>query len=391
MAALSVQAGLARPACSPQSGCQDIKLTGGLQRLPPWRPTAAAATAATATAGTIRPAAWPGRGRRQAASPSARAAGSSSLDVLQDPDASAEQLLAAAEAVPLPELMAAAAALRDAHFCAITFSPKVFIPLTRLCRDRCADVLGSQGAHAGCTADQLAAQLTRQLCPFACLPPARSACPALLPPTAPAQLRLLHVCHAAHPRAPRLHDAGRGAGGGAPGRAAGLHRGAVHAGWVRVGVGEGGGMAHGVWVECWTWGATAACSAALLLEPWWPGRWRQVRFGAPALPSTLASHPTALPAPPARRQAGAGLSRGSRRAGSHGLCLDPGVCGGGSGGGAARDRAAAACQRGCAGGAGAQRPRCRGWGRALSCSCGHLPACHGILPAAAIATRRAQA
>src|SRR5256886_5394668 len=40
--------------------------------------------------------------------------------------------------VPLPELMAEAARLRDAaHGNRVTFSPKVFIPLTMLCRDRC--------------------------------------------------------------------------------------------------------------------------------------------------------------------------------------------------------------------------------------------------------------
>jgi len=39
---------------------------------------------------------------------------------------------------PLSELMAAAAAMRDAQFgTRVTFSPKVFIPLTMLCRDRC--------------------------------------------------------------------------------------------------------------------------------------------------------------------------------------------------------------------------------------------------------------
>ena len=39
---------------------------------------------------------------------------------------------------PLPELMAEAARRRDAaHGDRITFSPKVFIPLTMLCRDRC--------------------------------------------------------------------------------------------------------------------------------------------------------------------------------------------------------------------------------------------------------------
>src|SRR5438552_18414133 len=40
--------------------------------------------------------------------------------------------------LPLAELMAAAAAKRDARFgTRVTFSPKVFIPLTMLCRDKC--------------------------------------------------------------------------------------------------------------------------------------------------------------------------------------------------------------------------------------------------------------
>ena len=40
--------------------------------------------------------------------------------------------------LPLAELMAAAASKRDARFgTRVTFSPKVFIPLTMLCRDRC--------------------------------------------------------------------------------------------------------------------------------------------------------------------------------------------------------------------------------------------------------------
>jgi FO synthase len=40
--------------------------------------------------------------------------------------------------VPLPELMAEAAKLRDqGHGARVTFSPKVFIPLTMLCRDKC--------------------------------------------------------------------------------------------------------------------------------------------------------------------------------------------------------------------------------------------------------------
>jgi len=41
-------------------------------------------------------------------------------------------------AAPLDELLAAASAVRDAAFGnRVTYSPKVFIPLTRLCRDRC--------------------------------------------------------------------------------------------------------------------------------------------------------------------------------------------------------------------------------------------------------------
>src|SRR5258705_1962492 len=40
--------------------------------------------------------------------------------------------------LPLAELMAAAAAKRDARLgSGVTYSPKVFIPLTMLCRDRC--------------------------------------------------------------------------------------------------------------------------------------------------------------------------------------------------------------------------------------------------------------
>ncbi|MGI8984545.1 MAG: 7,8-didemethyl-8-hydroxy-5-deazariboflavin synthase, partial [Acidimicrobiales bacterium] len=40
--------------------------------------------------------------------------------------------------VSLPDLLAEAAAVRHAARCnRVTYSPKVFIPLTRLCRDRC--------------------------------------------------------------------------------------------------------------------------------------------------------------------------------------------------------------------------------------------------------------
>src|SRR4051812_1450706 len=45
-----------------------------------------------------------------------------------------DELLAA----PLDELLAAAAVVRDrAHGTRVTWSPKVFIPLTHLCRDKC--------------------------------------------------------------------------------------------------------------------------------------------------------------------------------------------------------------------------------------------------------------
>src|SRR2546426_6460837 len=79
-----------------------------------------------------------------------------------------------AELLDLPpyELRARAAAVRDgAHGRRVTFSPKVFIPLTQLCRDRCGYCTFAQppahlsaaylspdevldiaraGAHAGC-------------------------------------------------------------------------------------------------------------------------------------------------------------------------------------------------------------------------------------------------
>lgn len=44
-----------------------------------------------------------------------------------------EQLLR----MPLEQLMCESRALRDSAYTCITFSPKVFIPLTRLCRDSC--------------------------------------------------------------------------------------------------------------------------------------------------------------------------------------------------------------------------------------------------------------
>ena len=53
-----------------------------------------------------------------------------------------QEVAAYTESAPLEELMARARALRDeGHPHAVTFSPKVFIPLTRLCRDSCGTVL----------------------------------------------------------------------------------------------------------------------------------------------------------------------------------------------------------------------------------------------------------
>src|SRR6185369_15040319 len=58
-------------------------------------------------------------------------------------DVTESAVLLAARGEALQELMAAAAAVRDAGLASagrpgvVTYSRKVFIPLTRLCRDRC--------------------------------------------------------------------------------------------------------------------------------------------------------------------------------------------------------------------------------------------------------------
>jgi len=53
-------------------------------------------------------------------------------------DAEAERLLAEYERAPLPQLLASAQALgREGHGNVVSYSRKVFIPLTRLCRDVC--------------------------------------------------------------------------------------------------------------------------------------------------------------------------------------------------------------------------------------------------------------
>jgi hypothetical protein len=86
------------------------------------------------------PATAAGSSRRRAASRVAAATtetpNNSHLETLTNQESTAQQLLDAAQALPLAELMSAAASLRDSAHRHITFSPKVFIPLTRLCRDR---------------------------------------------------------------------------------------------------------------------------------------------------------------------------------------------------------------------------------------------------------------
>jgi FO synthase len=66
-------------------------------------------------------------------------------------DAEAERLLAEFDRVPLPELLAAAEKLgRPGHGNVISYSRKVFIPLTRLCRDVCGYcTFATTPRHAG--------------------------------------------------------------------------------------------------------------------------------------------------------------------------------------------------------------------------------------------------
>src|SRR5947207_11481992 len=60
------------------------------------------------------------------------------MDLLHPIEAEADRLLASLESAPLPELIATARALgREGHGNLIGYSRKVFIPLTRLCRDVC--------------------------------------------------------------------------------------------------------------------------------------------------------------------------------------------------------------------------------------------------------------
>ena len=64
---------------------------------------------------------------------------------------SAEDILSILDNTPLSTLMEAAAALRDQGHSnnVITFSPKVFLPLTRLCRDACGYCTFAQGPVPG--------------------------------------------------------------------------------------------------------------------------------------------------------------------------------------------------------------------------------------------------
>jgi FO synthase len=60
------------------------------------------------------------------------------MDTLHNIEEEADRLLAGFEATPLPRLLEAARALgREGHGRVISYSRKVFIPLTRLCRDVC--------------------------------------------------------------------------------------------------------------------------------------------------------------------------------------------------------------------------------------------------------------
>jgi hypothetical protein len=77
---------------------------------------------------------------RAGAAAEASASAGSLYESLQSDSCTAQEALAALTAVPLEALMSAAAGLRDTAHRHITFSPKVFIPLTRLCRDRWAGV-----------------------------------------------------------------------------------------------------------------------------------------------------------------------------------------------------------------------------------------------------------
>ncbi|HUI16734.1 MAG TPA: 7,8-didemethyl-8-hydroxy-5-deazariboflavin synthase CofG, partial [Alphaproteobacteria bacterium] len=71
-------------------------------------------------------------------------------DILAGRRLAAEEAFALAEGAALPALMAAAAALRDrGHGRIVSYSRKVFIPLTRLCRDVCHYCTFAQAPQRG--------------------------------------------------------------------------------------------------------------------------------------------------------------------------------------------------------------------------------------------------
>lgn len=81
--------------------------------------------------------AQPRRSAKRAVEVSVRTAERSAEQSLLLSGGTPEEVLAAADALGLDRLMQAAAAVRDARGGPVTFSPKVFIPLTKLCRDAC--------------------------------------------------------------------------------------------------------------------------------------------------------------------------------------------------------------------------------------------------------------
>ena len=77
---------------------------------------------------------------------------------------------------PIDELLAAARAIRDAaHGTRITYSPKVFVPLTMLCRDQCGYCTFAQPpARPRCRPQPLPRRIT---CPHRLTSSSSSICP----------------------------------------------------------------------------------------------------------------------------------------------------------------------------------------------------------------------
>lgn len=134
--------------------------------------------------------------------------------------------LIALHGADMQPLLEAAGAVRDAGHRIITFSPKVQSPAWQTLKC-CLTALATEVLHEKTVAydNQAAGQLiTARL--FAGVPATDAA--------VPGHLRLLHLCTTAGAGSARVHDAARGAGRGAPGRRAGVHRSAVHAGCASV-------------------------------------------------------------------------------------------------------------------------------------------------------------